>query len=48
MPIASRSVPSSSLWVTITTGTPASIARISPISSSPRRPGICSSSSTML
>src|SRR5436305_8386115 len=47
-PIASRSVASSSLCVTMTTGTPASMARISGSSSRPRRPGICSSSSTTL
>src|SRR5438067_1906612 len=45
---APRRVPSSSLCVTITTGMAGSRARISPISSRPRRPGICSSSSTML
>src|SRR6266702_6566921 len=48
MPIASRSVPSSSLWVTMTTAIAGSMARISPSSSRPRRPGICSSSSTTL
>src|SRR6266704_1170304 len=48
MPIASRSVPSSSLWVTMTTAIAGSMARISPRSSRPRRPGICSSSSKTL
>src|SRR2546426_593009 len=48
MPIASRSSPSSSLCVTITTAMAGSIARISGISSMPRRPGICSSSNTTL
>src|SRR5436309_2180729 len=48
MPIASRISPSSSLCVTITTAIAGSIARISGISSMPRRPGICSSSSTTL
>jgi len=46
--MASRSVPASSLFVTITIGMAGSIDRISASSSSPRRPGICSSSSTTL
>src|SRR6266550_4760147 len=46
--MASRSNPSSSLCVTMTTAMAGSMARISGNRSSPRRPGICSSSSTTL
>src|SRR6266540_2700456 len=46
--MASRSSASSSLCVTITTAMAGSMARISGSSSRPRRPGICSSSSTTL
>ena len=45
-PMASLSVSVSSLFVTMTTGIPWSMARMARNSSSPRRPGICSSSST--
>src|SRR6266404_9553808 len=48
MPIASRSSASSSDCVTITTAMAGSMARISGSRSRPRRPGICSSSSTTL
>src|SRR5882672_1981801 len=46
--MASRSNPSSSLCVTMTTAMAGSMARISGSRSRPRRPGICSSSSTTL
>src|SRR5216117_274887 len=46
--MASRSSASSSLCVTITTAMAGSMARISGNRSRPRRPGICSSSSTTL
>src|SRR5260221_120209 len=46
--MASRSSASSSLCVTITTAMAGSMARISGRRSRPRRPGICSSSSTTL